>query len=265
MGYLARRPSPFLSYFVESLWHFEGDAFSYARERILPSGKLQLLINLDEDQLRSYHGDGYVRLQRIRGAALCGAFTRHFAIDTAEQRAIVGVSFHPGGAFPFFTAPTDAVCDDHVELGDLWGRDGQLLRERLLEQPTPAARLQLLERLLLKLAVRPLQSNPALSYALDELEGGAAISAVVTRLGSTPRRFIREFSQAVGLTPKRWQRIRRFQRVLSSVESGADWAQVALDCGYFDQAHLIHDFHAFSGISPSRYHPAPSGPNHVPV
>ena len=260
MGIVMRRPAPPLAAFVESLWHFAGGQFAHSRERILPSGKPQLLINLDEDELRSWHGP---RLHRTRGAALAGLFTRHFTIDTAEQRAIVGVSFHPGGAFPFFAVPADAVSEQHVELHNLWGRDGALLRERLLELPTPHARLQLLEKLLLRLAVRPLHFDPALAFALDALEGGAAISSLVTRLGTTPRRFIREFSQAVGLTPKRWQRVRRFQRVLGAV--GTDWAQVALECGYFDQAHLIHDFHAFSGISPSGYRPAASGRNHVPL
>jgi AraC-like DNA-binding protein len=267
MSLLLRAPSPPLQPFVESLWHVEGGAFPHTRERILPSGNLQLLVNLDEDQLRSWHGDGYTRLHRIGGAALCGAFTRHFAIDTAEQRAILGVNFRPGGAFPFFAVPADALADSHVELRELWGRDGALVRERLLETPGAAGRLRLLEEELVRLAARPLAFDPALASALAALERGSPVASVTARLGLTPRRFIRRFSEAVGLGPKRWQRVRRFQRVLAAVESGRelDWAQLALQCGYFDQAHLIHDFSDFSGIPPSRYRASPGGRNHVPL
>ncbi len=73
------------------------------------------------------------------------------------------------------------------------------------------------------------------------------------------RRFIQLFSQHVGLTPKLFCRVQRFQQVLRNVFSTAgadsviDWPQIALACGYFDQSHFIHDFRAFSGINPTTY------------
>jgi AraC-like DNA-binding protein len=265
MQLVLRPPPPLLRPFVESLWYFQGGAFPHAKERILPSGNVQLLVNLHEDELRSWHGEGYRRLKRLGGAALCGAFTHHFAIDTAEQEHILGVNFRPGGAAPFFALPIDALTEEHVELRDLWGRAGATLRERLLDQPTAAARLALLEKLLVERAVHPPVQPRALAVALQALDRGTPIAAVTTHLGLTPRRFIREFSEVVGLTPKRWQRVRRFQRVLMAAQEGADWAELALHCGYFDQAHLIHDFRAFSGTSPSRYRPRDGGRNHVPL
>ena len=234
----------------------------------MPSGTMQLLVNLHEDQLRSYHGEAATQLHSTRGASLSGACTEAFVIDTAEQRAIMGVSFRPGGAYPFFTAPADALRADAVELDQLWGRDGAVLRERLLELPTPAARLRTLEQILLARVVRSLRPDPALAVAIAALEREVPVAAVGERLGWSPRRLIDRFNAQVGLTPKRFARVRRFQRVLATLARGdaPPWAALAQACGYFDQAHFIHDFRAFSGLHPTTYAPrGPDGHNHVVV
>ncbi len=267
MALVLRRPAAPLAPFVASLWHFEASdgELPHARERILPSGAMQLLVNLHEDELRSYHGPDQV-LRRTAGAALCGPYTGHFAIDTAEQRAIMGISFHPGGAAPFFAAAADGLREIDVEIDLLWGRDGAVLRERLLEQATPAARLRTLEAALLARVVRPLAPDPALTLAISALERGTPVAAVAARLGWSARRLISGFDAKVGLTPKRFARVRRFQQALTAITCGppTPWAELALTCGYFDQAHFIHDFNAFSGLHPTAYAPrAAGGQNHV--
>ena len=81
-----------------------------------------------------------------------------------------------------------------------------------------------------------------------------------------PRRFGQLFSESVGLSPKRWLRLRRFQRALASAHrADVDWASAAIELGYADQAHLTREFRAFAGITPSEYRRrAPVEPNHVP-
>jgi AraC-like DNA-binding protein len=267
MPMILRTPSPALAPFVASLWHYEdAGELAHARERILPDGTMQLLVNLHEDELRSYHGADLAHERRTRGATIAGIHAGHFAIDTAEQRSIVGISFRPGGAFPFFAPPADALRETDVELDQVWGREGALLRERLLEQPTPAARLAALEATLLARAVRPLTPDPALQIAIAALERDVPVATVGERLGLSPRRLIAAFTAQVGMTPKRFARVRRFQRVLTTLatEHPAPWAELALQCGYFDQAHLIHEFRSFSGLHPTAYAARdPGGRNHV--
>ena len=95
-----------------------------------------------------------------------------------------------------------------------------------------------------------------------------SIAAVTEQIGLSPKRFIEAFRDEVGLTPKVFCRIRRFQQALAQIDQRGkvDWTAVALDAGYFDQAHFIHDFRAFSGINPSAYL-ARQSPyrNHVPL
>jgi methylphosphotriester-DNA--protein-cysteine methyltransferase len=94
------------------------------------------------------------------------------------------------------------------------------------------------------------------------------VSGVIDRIGLSQRRLIDLFHDQVGLTPKAFCRVRRFQRVLETVhrKPGVDWAQVALDGGYYDQAHFIHDFQGFSGMTPATYLArATEHLNHVPI
>jgi len=91
---------------------------------------------------------------------------------------------------------------------------------------------------------------------------------VTGQLALSPRRFIQVFAEQVGLTPKLFCRVRRFHEVMRRVHqgSGIDWTEVALSCGYFDQAHFIRDFRAFSGLNPTAWL-AHRGEhlNHVPI
>src|SRR5262249_26116230 len=148
--------------------------------------------------------------------------------------------------------------DAHVDLQTLWGPDAVELRERLCAATTPADRFRLLEGALMAHRARPLAHHPAVAEALEVLahpDARTTVRALARDLGWSQRRFIELFTAEVGLTPKRFARIQRFQRALALAcrSRPPDWARLALDCGYFDQSHLIRDFLAFSGLSPARY------------
>lgn len=258
--YVSMRPrSPALAPFVSSMGYLEG-RFAHARELSLPTGTAQLLVNLDADALHAYPIDGGVA-QSAPGAALLGAHGRPSLIDPAEQRAIAWVAFRPGGAYPFFAAPASAARDQLVPLDALWR--GVHLRERLAEADSPAAMLAVLERALLAAACRPLSPDPATGVAVRSLARGASVADTADRLGWTPRGLARRFVARVGLAPKRFARVRRLQRLLAAE---GDWARRAADCGYHDQAHMIHEFRELAGLLPTGYKPrSPAEANHVPV
>jgi methylphosphotriester-DNA--protein-cysteine methyltransferase len=116
--------------------------------------------------------------------------------------------------------------------------------------------------------------QPVVEYAVDNFlaqPATARIAHVADKTGFSTRRFIELFKKHVGMTPKLFCRVRRFQNVLRQIASGksVNWTGVALDGGYFDQAHFIHDFRAFSGINPSKYlanyKGFPRHHNHLPI
>jgi AraC-like DNA-binding protein len=271
MRFFHHIPAPPLSDFVAMLWSYEGYHQPHDKERLLPDGSMELVINLDEDLVRVYDPRDTAKFHTLRGSIVVGAHSEFFVIDTAQQHSVAGVHFKPGGAFPFLDLPAGELRNTLVSLEDLWGPRAGQLRERLLAAATPEARLRILERALLAQAAGRLDRHPAVAFALREFHGlphTRAIADVTGRIGLSAKRFIQVFSGEVGLTPKLFCRIRRFQRALRRIDAGrpVEWTAVALDCGYFDQAHFIHDFRAFSGINPSTYVAQRTEHlNHVPI
>ncbi len=263
----ARPHSPALAAFVTSLHYQEGE-IPAGLERMLPTGRTHLLVNLYEDEFRTYGGPDCAAVCRTHGAVLAGPRSRSTVIDTREQRCLVRADFKLGGAVAFLGLPLSEARDQLVELDQLWGRDGAVLRERLLEAREPKAKLQVLETVLLERLARAQQPDPAIQLAACALERGIPVSEVTSRLGLLPKTFVRRFRRHMGLEPKRFSRVRRLQRVLRAMNAAnsVDWAALAAEHGYADQAHLIHDFRALTGIAPSAYRPSPGGErNHVPL
>ncbi|HEX7155154.1 MAG TPA: AraC family transcriptional regulator [Thermoanaerobaculia bacterium] len=267
MQYHAYTPSPPLSHFIERFWACS-DVPAHARERILPSGTIELVVNLQDDEIRIGDSLAGERVARYSGAVVSGAYERFFVIDPQQHASILGVHFRPGGAAPFLTIPPGEITGRHVTLDECWGRGGRELRERLCAAPTVRERFAILEQVLLqRLLLRPL--HPSVATALHAFREATTVKEVVREVGLSHRRFAQLFTSAVGLTPKLFQRVTRFQhaRGLARASAAPDWPAIALACGYFDQAHLHRDFLAFSGFAPAaclRRHSERVLPNHIP-
>jgi AraC-like DNA-binding protein len=255
----ARSPGAPLATFVEALWALECSGLPHSRERLLPEGSAEIVINLKEDAVEVFDRSNPVRALRFPTGVVCGPHSEYFLIDSAAETSVVGAHFRPGGSHPFFRPPSGELRNRHVGLEDLWGsRPARRLRERLLEAPNVDARIDVLECALLQQALRPLARPPEVGYALrafTEVPHVHSVADVTSRLSMTPKRFIGAFEDTVGLTPKVFCRVRRFQHVVRSIHAAKDvnWAEVALACGYYDQPHFIHDFEAFSGLRPTEY------------
>ena len=254
-----REPGLRLAPFIEAFWCCHDEvARPHALERVLPTGKAQLIVNLLEDQTRAYDPERIDRYETAPGTIIAGVRSRFEIIDTAEQQSVVGICFRPGGTYPFFDVPAHEIAGTDVPIEALWGtRRTSVLREQLLAGPTAAAKFDVLEQTFIDAFVRD-RPHPAVVYALTAFRCAPhtmTIGNVTGAVGLSPKRFIERFKTEVGVTPKTYCRIRRFQRALRAAHAGVpvDWSEVALACGYFDQAHFIHDFRGFSGITPTQY------------
>src|SRR5258708_13418716 len=186
--------------FVASLRYQEGE-IPAVFERMLTTGQTDLLVNLREDEFRTYSGADCAAVHRTHGAVLAGPRSRSTVIDTNEQRCLVRVDFKLGGAAGFFRLPVSETSNQFVELDQLWGRDGAVLRERLLEARTPKAKLQVLETILLEHLARLQRRDPAISFAPRPPEHRLFVSPAPSRPPPLPPTLWRPFCPPPGLPP----------------------------------------------------------------
>src|SRR5687768_17421248 len=105
MLYRSYIPAPPLRDFVDKFWLYDDYTAAHTTERILPSGTIELVINLLDDELRIYDASHSTRCKRFSGVLVSGAYAEGFVSDTKEEASIMGVHFKPGGAFPFLGMP----------------------------------------------------------------------------------------------------------------------------------------------------------------
>ncbi len=255
-----------LGEFVDCFWYSNGERRPYEKERVLPTGCVDLIFKLREDKsVRVFENDS---AKPIGGAVVSGVYTRHFTIDTTQPSPTIGVHFKPAGAAPFLALPVSEVMDQHICLEELWGQQAGVMRERLTNAKSVASMFRILEQGLLERMAEPSHDFRVVTNAVDKFASSVTlnVNAVRESMGFSAKRFIRRFHEAVGITPKRFCRIQRFQTVLDRMlgDEPIQWVNVALDNGYFDQSHLIRDFREFSGVTPMEYQPVETGQkNHM--
>ena len=268
---LSRPVSPALRPFVRTLWVHrpDGSASPAPRERVLPTGAPHLVFRFADSPLRIFDGPDSATAHEVSGALVGGPRSRFYVREVSAPAPSVGAQLEPGATALLFGVAASELAERHTALEDLWGRAAGEAQSRIAEAKSWQAQLDALEAILAQRLPRVRGIHPAVADALTRLsdDDSAEIGALVERSGYSHRFFLSLFRSAVGLTPKVFARIARFQRAVAALREGrARGAQVAAALGYSDQAHFHRDFVAFSGVAPGRYQSiAPSSANHVPV
>jgi AraC-like DNA-binding protein len=242
---------------VEHLWMARGYLPMRWRNMILPDGAMELIVNLGDPQKLCARGNPE-KDTIFRESWISGERTAPIVIDEIGFVHLVGVRFRAGGAWPFLGIPLREITDQVVDLETIVGREISDLREQLGEALDDDSRFDLLEGWLVQRARSRTRPTRSVSHALRMISSGmdaVRIGKIADMIGISHKHLLREFDRCVGLTPKLFARLYAFQRVIRSVgqETDIDWAGTATKCGYHDQAHLIHEFRGFSGLTPARY------------
>lgn len=255
-------PSAPLADVVEVYWIHEGAPPLHAFERVLPGGREELIINLTDGELRCYHEDGSPN-GRTSGPLLVGLHRSAYTIDTRQKTAVLGARLKPGGLWKLFGISANEFKESRLALHSFLGRGTDHLMERLLEATQAEQRFRLLDTALTARRLRDL--HPAVSWAAQQIiryNDRVSVAALAEESGLSVRRFGSLFQREIGLAPKSYARLRRFERALREVHAhrSPDWCELAASLGYADQAHFIREFREFSGLTPATYH-ARRGPN----
>ncbi|WP_248927899.1 AraC family transcriptional regulator [Paenibacillus hamazuiensis] len=248
--YIEFKPSPALMSFVSCYWASEpsfhpDSANNDGIDRVLPDGCTDILFEHDIKGNR-YHIRYY------------GVFDRPFPIAYDDKRPVrkFGVRFFPGGAYPFMRTPVAEFTGRYCALDAIWPNIAEEIGEKLFAQESMEEKVRIIEHYLLTIAQRnrpvddPLMAN--LLYRIFVSEGKTGVCELAESEAVSARQINRKFEQWIGFSPKKFSEIVRFQAVVGDIRrrKKTDWRMLALDHGYFDQAHMIRDFKRFYGDSP---------------
>lgn len=243
--YREHAPPSALRAHVRVLWELSGPCDDPAPQRLIPDGSMSLWINLGGAITGGLNRIGHC------GAALLGEVRRPIEVAALGVLDLVGVTFWPGHARAFLDAQLPEVVNRVVADPPL------TLQLRGVYAADPKHRIARLQEALLD-ALRPTRAPSAqVSHALTLLardDGSPDIASLADALGLSTRQLERRFTDELGASPKQLASVLRFRRALDAMRGGKpDFAAIALQCGYADQAHLVRDFTRYTGAPPGRF------------
>ncbi|MFI5934544.1 helix-turn-helix domain-containing protein [Actinoplanes sp. NPDC051494] len=252
---MSRVPRPPLNGLIDDLYYLEGTP-PYARLTLPPAPTALLVVNLGAP-FRIRAGTGIGTAEYADGCVVTMA-TRAWEFGYPHRTRSVGAHVKPWGLAPFLPMPAAELCDRPVPVEQVWGRAAVAeLRDRLAAADGPHDMLTLFEQELM----RRLSGTTGLdlvrhtSSVISATGGAVAIGDLSVAAGVSSTHLTRRFRELVGVTPKRLARTQRFTATVFALDPDGpvDWAELAHDAGYFDQAHFGHEFRAFTGLTPTRY------------
>jgi AraC-like DNA-binding protein len=231
------------------------DAADPLMDRVIPAVHVMLNFNLAGPFALCRAGGPELLKER---AHVIGPVTRPGRMQLPERVAFLGVCFHPGCAQLFFGVPADELTDQFLALEDVWGAVGRALPERLLEARSVQEMIGHVEAELLRrlaAARQPDQLVRALAEGILRCRGRTTVERLSAACGFTRQHLARRFRRCLGVGPKLFCRLVRFENTLARVTCAPphDWASAALELGYYDQAHLIAEFKEFTGLTPTAF------------
>ncbi len=247
-----------LNQFIDCFIYYEDYHPEHSIDRFLPDGNTEIIIDFDDRPQHIYDNQTLKEIQACHHVWASGVRTKFITIPSGKHAAMFIISFKKGMAYPFFPLPMNEMADRVVDADLLWGNDFALLRERLLETNEINLKFETAESFLLETFQGRLVLNPAVEYALAEIirrPDQINLARLNQDIGYSQKHLIDMFKRQVGIAPKAYLRIIRFQKAISEIERRreANWTAISQDCGFYDQAHFINDFRSFSGFTPEEY------------
>ncbi|MFC3131899.1 helix-turn-helix domain-containing protein [Microbaculum marinum] len=250
------RPAAALQPFVVEYQGYRETPGPPVRRREMPNGNVTVIINFGADWLIG-DADAPGRLEPFSSFA-GGVYDRYAVSESTGGAYCMQVDFTPIGAGLFFRAPMRDLTGRVYGLGDVMGASGDRLTGRLHDAPDWAARFSILEAEIAD-RILPVASGtylPAFVWRrIVSAAGDVRIGELAAECGISRKHLNVRFRDAVGVAPKTYARVCRFQRAAWLLAQPGEpvWTHVALDCGYYDQAHFIRDFRRLSGYTPGEF------------
>jgi AraC-like DNA-binding protein len=251
--YSSATPDGALAGIVQEYWEVEG-RLSPFRERILPNGSTELMVNLGPPHTMVTHAGTSV----WERAWFSGLHERAIVIESLDGTHLVSARLHPLGALRLFGPDVPNSVNAVTDLELLLGSPARELRTLLLGAASAEERFEQLERFLVpRLSMGVLPSTVVCDAArlIEEAHGNLRIATLHADLGGSRKQLWLRFARELGMSPKAYAQIQRFVWTLARLREsiGVEWPRLALAAGYSDQSHLVRDFRRVASASPSEF------------
>ena len=213
--------------------------------RVIPDGCIDIIIDLSEN---SYKGT----------SSIVGTMTKPIFAELKDCVNLIAVRFKPGGYLHFFDIPAYNLTDKIVPYEMVSPGNSHNLIERLILEKHIDSKIKLLQNYLENLLINNDKNDSTVKNALNnilEREGNISISELSENVNISQRQLCRKFENWIGVSPKGFCRIIRFQTIIHMLknQSECNLLSTALNSGYYDQSHFIHEFCSLYGLTPLEY------------
>lgn len=257
MTYNITRPSPPLSRFIKHYWTMENcmpDGKEHI-QRIVPSGLPELIFYLADKPLSSD-----INRSVNAPALITGQLNSFYDLTVSGKLSLFSIIFQPHGLSAFLGMPVQELYNQNVPLRLILKNETSMLETRLSEANSFAEKIVIAEECFFRLLKekRSWHSFERVSKSIDRInhsKGLVRIDDLASEACLSRKQFGRVFSDTVGTSPKQFLKIVRFQNTVDkkSRDSRINLTDLTYECGYYDQAHMINEFHKLSGMTPKQY------------
>ena len=246
-----------LSPFIESVFYFENFLPEHSVERVVPTGHIFLLMELDNIPRHICNNKTLEKEKAFEKAWVSGIHSDYLSISAPPQSSMLVVQFTPLGAYPFFRKNLNQFSNQVHSTFDLIQDDLSLLRTEILNESDVSKKLVLIANFLKNKIDYTINIPDEVKYLYTELEKEPfeKHKAIVENYSFSRKHLIDQFKKYHGVTPQVAHRILRFNGILGLIqdEKHIKWSNITYQCGFSDQSHFIKEFQKFCGINPKEY------------
>ncbi len=243
--------------YIESIFHYKGFKPDHSIERVVPTGHIFILFELDGIPRNTFDNITLKPNRTFTKIWVSGMHKNYLSISAPQDSEMLVIQFKPAGALPFFHSPIYKINDKVVPGENFFGNEILQLHEKIIEQNTSAEKFRVVDDWLVERFDARATVGCEITDILNQLLTNPfnVHKEIVQSYPKTQKSLIGQFKKHVGLTPKVLHRIFRFNEILQKIhlKESLDWPQIAYQFRYVDQSHFIKEFKEFSGFSPQEF------------